>query len=38
MFDTKLEVDRHVESCMKKINNETEVSCNEKKYLTAIVK
>ncbi|KAK5640487.1 hypothetical protein RI129_011298 [Pyrocoelia pectoralis] len=24
MFNTKLEVDRHVESCLKKINNETE--------------
>lgn len=25
MFSTKLEVDRHVENCLRKINSETEV-------------
>lgn len=27
MFSTKLEVDKHVENCLKKLNSETEVSC-----------
>lgn len=26
MFNTRADVDRHVQNCMKKVNNETEVS------------
>lgn len=36
MFKSKLEVDKHVENCLKKINNETEVSMPLTFLLTAI--